>query len=88
MPDDPLTECVSSAGNVWELETREQNITLLNWSAERQTVTLNGQGADLAPGGSRLLRCPALIPPEKAEWMSEAYLTEPEMVPADTSTPY
>ena len=51
-------------------------------------MTLNGMTADLAPGESRLLRCPALIPPEKAVWMSEEFPAEPEMVPADTSTPY
>ena len=88
MPEDPLTECVSSAGDVWELETREQDVVLLDLSAEKRTVTLNGVAAELAPGESRRLRCPALIPPEKAEWMSEEFLTEPEMVPADTSTPY
>lgn len=88
MPEDPLTECVSSAENVWKLETPEQNITLLDLSAETRTVTLNGMTADLAPGESRKIRCPALIPPEKAVWMSEEFLAEPEMVLTDTSTPY
>ena len=88
MPEDPLTECVSSAGNVWTLETREQNITLFNLSTGKQTVTLNGKTVELNSGESCLLRCPALIPQEKAVWMSDEYLEEPEMDMKDCSTPY
>ncbi|MBP5303198.1 MAG: hypothetical protein J6Y88_08145, partial [Bacteroidales bacterium] len=30
MPEDPLTECLESSGNIWTLETREQNITVID----------------------------------------------------------
>ena len=88
MPENPLTECVSSTENNWTLETGDQDITLLNLTGEKQSVALNGITADLAAGESFRLRCPALIPPEKAVWMSDEFLSEPEMVPADISTPY
>jgi len=88
MPEDPLTECTASSGNIWSLETREQNITLVNLAQQDRDVTVNGEKLHLGAESRIEFRCPALIPPEKAGWMSEEYLKEPEMVMKDCSTPY
>ena len=88
MPENPLTECIASSENTWSLETREQDITLVNLTQQNREVSVNGEKQYLAPEARLTFRCPALIPPEKADWMSDAYLEEPEMVMTDCSTPY
>ncbi len=88
MPEDPLTECTASSENIWSLETREQNITLVNLAQQDRDVTVNGEKLHLAAETRITFRCPELIPPEKAGWITDEYLDEPEMVMEDCSTPY
>ncbi len=88
MPEDPLTECSASSENTWSLETREQNITLVNLTQQDRDVTVNGEKLQLAADTRIEFHCPALIPPEKACWMTDECLEEPEMVMKDCSTPY
>lgn len=49
---------------------------------------MNGEKLHLEAENWITFRCPALIPPEKADWMSDEYLEEPEIVMTDCSTPY
>ena len=49
---------------------------------------MNGEKLHLEAETRIEFRCPALIPPEKADWMTDAFLDEPEMVMTDCSTPY
>ena len=86
--EDPLTECTASRGGVWRLETREQTITLLDLTQHEREIAVNGVSLHLEAGAQTELRCPALIPPEKAKWMSDDCLEEPDMVMSDRSTPY
>ncbi len=88
MPEDPLTECTASSGNVWILETREQDITLIDLTQQDQTVSVNGEKLYLIPGAMLKFHCPAQIPPEKTVWFDEKYLEEPVMAMSDCSTPY
>ena len=60
----------------------------MNLTQQDRDVTVNGEKLHLEAKTRITFRCPALIPPEKAEWMTDEYLEEPEMVLADSSTPY
>ena len=65
------TDCRASSGNVWTLETREQDITLLDLAQQDQTVSVNGEKLHLAPGAMLKFHFPAQIPPEKTVWFDE-----------------